>query len=1177
MSQNKDRRLLAAKMNVISSGEPIKYILENRNEIPNDIYKRLIKDIGLDNFDLDAVAKPVDYKSLEPKYTPQYATKENEIKWCTSYLSYFDDLLTHFIDAREDFNYNILLGNYNIAEDILDGLQNSFGFSLWGIKSRLLLYQEKKGLEKQKELSKHIREKALDKSFVQAISYYNSLKNEPNVSPGGFSQEMDDLDKEQEIPNSVAIYLKYHAITSFVPSLNDLNLVLATEAASSVIDLYESLIYYTRWIVGKKSENDYPFMSIAIKKVGAHEWDNRARTLLAQMGDKSVLPLDNVYNCPYSYEYLLKKGNIASIHAFIDNLKDNPSQFDLIEILALLTDGKSSGYKFLKQRVEESSIPDSAPLKEIMLNSAGLLQKNRAALESGYDLYKMAQRFSHMHWADRLVDLIRRELPTTAPNIGGSYARYALAGGSTIHPSQIRYLSELTSLDESFYVNVTDYISDKDYPCVSAYSGYLLDLYHENERVRPEAIIDGETILARAQTDIRRTGSCRSQDIDSLLNIDSGYYSEKAKRLKALSLLNSGRNQEAVRYSANTYTENAFLYTILPLRQILESIDQQTEEWRSLCADLSMPVFLGMCDNHTSIQIEQEIRYALDDAVRYNNADYPSELIDDGDIPHDIKIYNFLSDVCTESRLDVLLSLESSEAVARERLKICQFLISREYKKEKHEEEVRDIYRRILIKKRMREVEKSKIYIDIEGVRKSISKDNEEKFKRYKDFINSGIDEDTMEVRNKAKQKVQEGGRKILNLSLPTNEMNRLLESIVSSIRDEFALNDKHGLDAYVSVRIRHGTFSGQIRSPLRERSLITQQTDKGYYRENKYWLDKLSIPQGEKGEALKVFDEFAKKFDRFLKEVKDTWLQVKLRPEDNGMFNFILLKPEIAYLSSTIDNESKYDDFFDTVVDLLYERLDHSLDEISNRFENEAKNRVDSMLNKLSEDITSLSMRDEPEFVDEINSARSELKGSLDRVSEWFDLSQTTSNDPCSIEDAISVAVNSIQLAYDDFEVDIQHDYPTELLLAVGPKLPTFVDIMFNLFENVVQHSGLEQPEATVTINAQGGATADISAVSLRIENSLAENQITSVDLNQIEEIRESVTTGKVGPAVSQEGGTGLLKVRKMLSHDLGADNELSMDFGIIDDSVFFVEFDLPIKVNPETVSPSDILRTSL
>jgi len=144
MSQNKDRRLLAAKMNVISSGEPIKYILENRNEIPNDIYKRLIKDIGLDNFDLDTVAKPVDYKSLEPKYTPRYATKENEIKWCTSYLSYFDDLLTHFIDAREDFNYNILLGNYNIAEDILDGLQNSFGFSLWGIKSRLLLYQEKR-------------------------------------------------------------------------------------------------------------------------------------------------------------------------------------------------------------------------------------------------------------------------------------------------------------------------------------------------------------------------------------------------------------------------------------------------------------------------------------------------------------------------------------------------------------------------------------------------------------------------------------------------------------------------------------------------------------------------------------------------------------------------------------------------------------------------------------------------------------------------------------------------------------------------------------------------------------------------------------------------------------------------------------------------------------------------
>jgi len=81
---------------------------------------------------------------------------------------------------------------------------------------------------------------------------------------------------------------------------------------------------------------------------------------------------------------------------------------------------------------------------------------------------------------------------------------------------------------------------------------------------------------------------------------------------------------------------------------------------------------------------------------------------------------------------------------------------------------------------------------------------------------------------------------------------------------------------------------------------------------------------------------------------------------------------------------------------------------------------------------------------------------------------------------------------------------------------------------------------------------------------------------LTQVSEIREAVTTGDVGSAVSQEGGTGLLKVRKMLSHDFTTDDQLSMDFGVTDEETFFVEFDLPIKVNPDSVSSDDLLYPS-
>jgi hypothetical protein len=40
----------------------------------------------------------------------------------------------------------------------------------------------------------------------------------------------------------------------------------------------------------------------------------------------------------------------------------------------------------------------------------------------------------------------------------------------------------------------------------------------------------------------------------------------------------------------------------------------------------------------------------------------------------------------------------------------------------------------------------------------------------------------------------------------------------------EFLTNPDHGLDCYLSMRIRHGTLAGQLRTPLEVEHLITQR-----------------------------------------------------------------------------------------------------------------------------------------------------------------------------------------------------------------------------------------------------------------------------------------------------------------------------------------------------------------
>jgi len=51
----------------------------------------------------------------------------------------------------------------------------------------------------------------------------------------------------------------------------------------------------------------------------------------------------------------------------------------------------------------------------------------------------------------------------------------------------------------------------------------------------------------------------------------------------------------------------------------------------------------------------------------------------------------------------------------------------------------------------------------------------------------------------------------------------------------EFALHPEHGLDAYLSLRIRHGTLSGHLRGPVEREHLVIRRDAAGRYRPSDY------------------------------------------------------------------------------------------------------------------------------------------------------------------------------------------------------------------------------------------------------------------------------------------------------------------------------------------------------
>jgi hypothetical protein len=104
--------------------------------------------------------------------------------------------------------------------------------------------------------------------------------------------------------------------------------------------------------------------------------------------------------------------------------------------------------------------------------------------------------------------------------------------------------------------------------------------------------------------------------------------------------------------------------------------------------------------------------------------------------------------------------------------------------------------------------------------------------------------DETVDARKKIRTSVAEGDlASLMALSLPKNEMDDLFQAMIINLRDEFISSAEHGLDGYLSVRIRHGTLVSQLRSPLEAANLITKKhSETGAYYSNEHWKKKLVL-----------------------------------------------------------------------------------------------------------------------------------------------------------------------------------------------------------------------------------------------------------------------------------------------------------------------------------------------
>lgn len=1064
---------------------------------------------------------------------------EREFRWAGARLLVHGAELQEFRQLSEEMERAILLGDYQTCERVLKIVQKKFGYSLWLIKNKIAFLQLLKGLEAQKQYTASVRQNS--DGFISYITFYISMRNETTVSPNRFSTRFNEDMHQLELPGDVVTYLQYHIdpLTGLTPE--ELGDAIRFEASTSIIDYYETIIRTAQIAVANKHTNLYSAIAATIEPLQKVVSDRRIDFLLFQIKNDHPLSLTTINQSVIEVFDCFLRGDYSTVFQSVSELiATEGHNFDLLELAACAASMSN----------ENMNETERSLAVRLVRSMKAMIEKHD---EFGADfsfLIKISTNFSAFAWANSVWGFVTRQIASLPQETNNSVQRFATIAGVTLNPLRISAFSD--SPEQSKYATAIAQLHGS-----SLASSFANAMANELTSAKINELSSEETTLLEASRAWRAGQFSKALSLSNeLINTAYTYYRQSAVRLKSDCLLKLNKIAECVSFITSVFITEPGMWYIIPIPEVVAVIDKSLR--RELSANVSLSILYDLHSRFVDNSKDNLKRYAYEDFLFAHGIERPSELLDVSLLESNTgKFLYFLRYLCVESVMDSSIVFSGSREVAEERLKICRILVDLDPESaEAYQDEIKTILRRLMIQKRMREIEQSKIYVDVDGIKQRAESTLRENFARLISFVKNKVYADfATKLKEAVKLADTTSFEKMIVIVLPENEMLDIFERMVIELRDEFVSNSVHGLDGYLSVRIRHGTLEGQLRKPLEEANLITERDSiTNTYKPNTYWIERLGILDDQtRNHIVNCLANFAKQFDELVQIIKTEWIQIKKDNKDEGLFDFRLNRTEIALLSTNISEDTRFEDFVDRVITEFFLILEENLETVRYKLNNTAKVKVNDLLIELQTEIDQLDYYVETsDLSNAITATRTGMQNVFNRVIEWFRLSQSTAEEPLLLEEAISISEESVKTASHGFDVEISLPEEESIVLA-GNRQINFVDILFIIFENVIKHSRLERPKAFVTV------TKLENAIRIFIENEVADYVFNESNHQRIERIKSAMKEDNYIKSVTTEGGTGFHKIWKILAHDMRAVAEL--DFGFNENQRFYVEFTIPVR----------------
>ncbi len=323
---------------------------------------------------------------------------ESEYRWAAALLGVYTEKLNAFVELAEICSTCILNSDFTRALQTIDHVDAELGVSLWGLKLRLALTQQRDGFEAQKTLAQNVQSVSTIDGIVQYITHYVSFRNESVVTPANFFSEYRRHEAALKVDSGLRKYLWYHITTSIDPIDSSCASILNFDAAASLIDYFEAFVAVTK-LVGRKYPQGFgkPFATALVQLARAIS-DRRLDGLaFAISGDK--LFLKAFPPCDLNAQSAFLSGDYAKASILAEELlKERGPSIDTIELLA-------------RSNAAAGSITvDTCLSTEIAKALRSVAIKDDSLAESVVLLQKLALNFYPFNWAESLWVICSAEI-----------------------------------------------------------------------------------------------------------------------------------------------------------------------------------------------------------------------------------------------------------------------------------------------------------------------------------------------------------------------------------------------------------------------------------------------------------------------------------------------------------------------------------------------------------------------------------------------------------------------------------------------------------------------------------------------------------------------------------------------------------------------------------------------